>query len=116
MPTPDAPLFLTPADLVVQTRVRLPLPIVEGNKDYEEREAQLRRMDEILEHSGVESQFLATCVAEARAEAGKSDASLTDRMQELVQRQARQTLRCTIARVLSNESHRSFSCHLAEST
>ncbi len=115
MPTPDAPLFLTPADHVEQTRVRLPLPIVEGNKDYREREALLRRMDDILGQSGVEAHFLATCVAEARTEASKTDTRLTDRMQESVQGQAKQTLRCTIARVLSNESHRSFSVHLAES-
>lgn len=115
MPTAEAPLSLTLADLTEQTRVRLPLPIVEGNKDYREREAQLRRMDEILEHSGMESHFLASCVVDARTQASKTGGCLTDRMRESVQLQAKQTLRCTIARVLSTESHRSFSCHLAES-
>lgn len=115
MPTIESALVLTPADMTEQTRVRLPLPIVKGNKDYREREAQLRRMDEILEHSGVESHFLAMRVAEARAEACKAGKSLSDRVQESVQVYAKQMLRCTIARVLSNESHRSFSCHLAES-
>jgi hypothetical protein len=115
MPTIESPLVLTLADLAEQTRVRLPLPIVKGNKDYREREALLRRMDEILEQSEVESRFLATRVAEARAEAAKIGKRLTDRKQESVQLHAKQTLRCTIARVLSNESHRSFSCHLAES-
>ena len=88
MPTTDAPLFLTPADLAEQTRVRLPLPIVKGNKDYRERETLLRRMDEILEQSRVESRFLATWVAEARTEASKTGALLTDRMQESVLKQA----------------------------
>ena len=89
MPTIESALILTPADLAEQTRVRLPLPIVKGNKDYREREAQLRRMDEILEHSGVESHFLAMRVAEARAEAFKVGKPLTDRMQESVQVYAR---------------------------
>ena len=52
MPTPPitaAPLFIHPADLAVQRVVRLPLPIVEGNRDYCAREALLRRMDQLLE-------------------------------------------------------------------
>ena len=112
---PTSP-FVHPVDLAVQTLVRLPLPIVEGNKDYRDREALLRRMDELLERSGVESEFLAARVAAARAAAAADQqAPLTERMRESVHRHARQTLRCTVVRILSNESHRSFSVHLAES-
>jgi hypothetical protein len=109
------PLFIHPSDLAIQTIVRLPLPIVEGNKDYREREALLRRMDEILLASGVEAAFLASRIAAARSEADDAGEPLTDRMRASIQRHAKQTLRCTVARVLSNESHRQFSSHLAES-
>jgi len=115
MPTDLAPLFIHPADLAVQTLVRLPLPIIEGNKDYQNKEDLLRRMDHILEHSGVETEFMTASVARARADAEVDAKVLTDRMRQSVQQHARQALRCTIARILSNESHRLFSVHLAES-
>jgi len=115
MPTAPAPLFVHPSDLAVQTLVRLPLPIIEGNKDYQDKENLLRRMDQILECSGVETAFMKASVALARADADVTAQALTDRMRESVQQHARQALRCTIARILSNESHRKFSVHLAES-
>jgi hypothetical protein len=118
VPTPPkstAPLFVHPSDLAIQTVVRLPLPIVEGNQDYRDRESLLRRMDEILTASGVEASFLSARVAAVRAEADDAGQPLTDRMCASIQQHAKQTLRCTVARVLSNESHRQFSCHLAES-
>lgn len=116
MPTHDSlPFFVHPADLAVQTTVRLALPIVEGNRDYRDREALLRRMDQLLMISGVEAEFLAARVLSTRTMAAEQGTPLTDRMRESVQTHARQSLRCTIARVLSNESHRQFSCHLAES-
>ena len=36
------------------------------NRDYQEREALLRRMDEILTLSGVESDFMAQAISETR--------------------------------------------------
>jgi hypothetical protein len=112
---PAAPLFLRPCDLAIQTEIRLPLPIVEGNKDYRDREALLQRMDAILLTSGVEQAFMSAQVATARQAANDAGTPLTDRMRASVQRHAKQTLRCTVARMLSNESHRLFSSHLAES-
>ncbi|MBA3707671.1 MAG: hypothetical protein H0W83_02480, partial [Planctomycetes bacterium] len=99
-----------------QTRIRLPLPIVVGNRDYQERESLLRRMDEMLRLSGIESGFVSDAVllAEAMNRTTKGTA-LGDRSRSRVQAEARRTLRCTFARILSNESHRSFSAHLAES-
>lgn len=110
-----APLFVHPSDLAIQTSIRLPLPIVEGNVDYREREALLRRMDHLLTSSGVESAFLSAHVAAARTSSVAAGKPLTDRAREAVQQSAKSALRCTIARMLSNESHRNFSCHLAES-
>lgn len=108
-------LSLNHVDQAVQSRIRLPLPIVVGNADYAERESLLRRMDEILLLSGVEGEFLAQAVATARAASERQQEPLSDRRQGSVQRHARQALRCTVARILSSECHRRFSSHLAES-
>ena len=105
--------ILHQGDLAVQTRIRLPLPLVKGNRDYNEKEALLRRMDEILVQSGIEAEFINREVAAAREERGRG--ALTDRQAATVHHHAAQKLRCTIARILSNESHRKFSVHLAES-
>lgn len=112
-------LVLDAADLAVQSTIRLPLPIVKGNRDYAEREALLRRMDELLVNSGTEAAFIASWVqreAESvRTATGVDPEPLSDRRKATVHRQAVSALRCTVARILSNESHRSFSTHLAES-
>ena len=86
-------------------------------KDYDKREALLLRMDALLQESGVEAQFLKDQVALAYAQVDQSLAhkSLSDRRVASMHRHAKQTLRCTVARILSNESHRNFSIHLAES-
>ena len=55
-------LLLNPGDLAVQSTIRLPLPLVEGNCDYAERESQLRRMDGLLLESGAEASFIALWV------------------------------------------------------
>lgn len=106
------PLFVFPGDFAEQTVIRLPLPIVKGNRDYTQKEDLLIRMNEILLESGVEKEFLQYSVQEARS---SPDDILSDRRRDSVQQYAKQALRCTIARVLSNESHRLFSIHLAES-
>lgn len=100
-----------------QERIRLPLPIVEGNKDYRIKVALLKRMDEILRLSGMEAGFVAEVVAaEDVATMAATGKSMSDRRRGTVQEMAHQTLRCTIARILSDESLRSFACHLAESS
>jgi IS5 family transposase len=110
-----SPLFLNPSDLAAQTVIRLPLPIVKGNRDYQQREDELRRMDALMMSSGVEEALVAHFIAAEVMEAGARAKPLSDRRRESIQRYARQALRCTMAKVLSNESHRSFSTHLAES-
>jgi len=111
----SSPLTLSPADRSQQSRIRLPLPLVLGNADYRKREAELRRMDEILAVSGIESDFIAHEVQDVVAELKKKGRELTDRHRAHVQGFAAKSLRCSIARILANESHRDFSCHLAES-
>lgn len=106
------PLIVFPGDFAEQSKIRLPLPIVKGNRDYTEKEDLLIRMNAILLESGVEKEFIQHAVREARS---SSDDILSDRRRDSVQEYAKQALRCTIARVLSNESHRLFSVHLAES-
>jgi len=90
--TTAAPLFIHPSDLTIQTAIRLPLPIVEGNRDYREHEALLRRMDNLLVSSGAESAFLAAQVAAARTDADDAGKPLTDRMRNAVQENAKQAL------------------------
>jgi hypothetical protein len=108
-------LVLNHVDQAVQSKIRLPLPIVVGNADYAERETLLRRMDEILVLSGVEDEFLAQAVTAARSASACPNQPLSDCRQGSVHRHAKQALRCTMARILSNECHRQFSAHLAES-
>ena len=113
------PLVVDRADLAIQSTIRLPLPLVVGNCDYAERETLLRRMDDLLVSSGAESAFIESWVLDAIERLRKATKGtpkpMTDRRRAALHRQASRTLRCTVARILSNESHRSFSAHLAES-
>jgi hypothetical protein len=110
-----SPLVFHPGDRAAQSKIRLPLPIVLGNRDYKEREELLRRMDEVLVLSGVEREFIDKEVADAIAASERHNQPLTDRRRATVQQFAKRALRCTMARILSTESHRKFSCRLAES-
>jgi hypothetical protein len=95
-----------------QAVIRLPLPLVESNVDYERTKRLLADMDELLRISGVEERFIMGSVA---AEAERVGRQLSERRTARVQEFARRTLRCNIARLLSEESFRSFSVHLADS-
>jgi hypothetical protein len=114
-PTELSPLVFHPGDRAAQTKIRLPLPIVLGNRDYKEHEELLRRMDEVLVMSGVEGEFINKAVDDAIAASEKHNQPLTDSRRASVQQYAKRALRCTMARILSTESHRKFTCHLAES-
>lgn len=110
-----APSLLVQCNSAVQSTIRLPLPLVVGNKDYAQREEMLLRMDKILTSSGIESVFLDAAVGQEMEASKKINIPLSDSRRERAQVYARQSLRCTVARILSNDSHRVFSCHLAES-
>lgn len=109
------PAIVDRQELARQSSIRLPLPLVVGNSDYAHHEAVLRRMDEILVSSGVEVEFIASAMRAAR-EAGELPAEpLSQARRNEFHLLAQRALRCTVARMLSNESYRSFSTHLAES-
>jgi hypothetical protein len=110
----SSPLSLHPVDRTAQSRIRLPLPLVAGNRDYRERERLLVRMSDILLSSGIEREYIEQEIRAALA-TSRSGQPLTDRHRASIQQIAKRGLRCTIARILSNESHRQFTCHLAES-
>src|SRR5580704_17113552 len=97
-----------------QQRIRLPLPIVRGNRDYREREALLRRLNDILIASGMERELVLHELQQAVRE-DRHRAVLSDRRRATIQDYAKRAMRCTVARILSNESHRQISAHLAES-
>jgi IS5 family transposase len=103
-----------PSHLAEQQRIRLPLPIVQGNRDYQERENLLRRMNDLLVSSGVEQELVQHDI-QCALRAAPGQAELTDRRRATIQTYAKRTLRCTVARILSNQSHRQFSAHVAES-
>jgi hypothetical protein len=73
-------------------------------------------MHDIMEASGVERTFIDREIKEAIAVAKVQDELLTDRQKDRVQVYAKKTLRGTVARMLSNDSHRDFSCRIAESS
>lgn len=110
-----SPLILSLADRSRQSRIRIPLPLVLGNAEYRKREAEMRRMDEILEASGIEADYIVQEVHDARTDLEKNGRELSDRHRAHIQNCASKRLRCSIARIKANESHRDFSCHLAES-
>jgi len=89
-----------------QQSVRLPLPIVDGSKEYRQYKRLLERMDEILVKSGVDDAFVQHELRQEQARVDEIGKPLTDRRRASVQRFAIQTLRCAIARILSGESHR----------
>jgi hypothetical protein len=94
------------------------LPTVEGNVDYSTFRQQLLRMDELLRVGGVETDFVARALRHwgAQAEPPLSRPSrISVKQREKFQRASRQALRCGVARALTQESYRAFSCHLADS-
>jgi len=94
------------------------LPTVVGNVDYKEFRSNLLRIDEILERSGTERQFVKERIEAYRKvaeENGRATESVSQGELAGVARQAREALRCNIARELLGESLRGFSARLADS-
>jgi hypothetical protein len=100
--------------LVFQPELRPSLPTVMGNVDYQNFQAQLERIDELLRASGLETQFVAQCVQRWQAAAPNPRARTAQALGKYPQR-SRQALRCNLARTLLQEDYRRFSTHLAES-
>ena len=98
--------------LAEQQELRLSLPRVSENVDHERLERLLNTMDEVLRTSGVEDQFVLAIV---EAESAESGYALSSKRLGRVQKFAKRSLRCNIARLLCEESFRCFSVHLADS-
>jgi len=107
--TPDFDPF---AACSQQSEIRLPLPLVESNVDYDRMKRLLEDMDQLLRSSGVEERFLMGMVA---AEVENTGHHPSERHLARLQKSAKRTLRCNVARLLSEESFRTFSVHLADS-
>ena len=88
-----------------------PLPRIIGPVEFDEFCALWERLDAMLT-AGVERQFVLRSL-ECHLPTRKRRMTLAE--QVLYQTESRQALRCTLARLLLNESLRDFSCHLAES-
>lgn len=95
-----------------QQSIPLPLPIVKGNKDYNERKDLLERLDQLLIESGVEREMQERALAQAEEDSPKP---LRDSDRLRIQVGTSQALRCQIARVLAMESFRTFAFHIGES-
>lgn len=95
-----------------QCQIRLRLPAVESNVDYHRQVRLLDDIDGLLLTSGVELQVMDAALA---AESALADSVLTAKESYRCRVFARRSLRCTIARLLSGESFRNFSIHLADS-
>ena len=93
----------------------MPLPLTESHVDYTKRSLELQTMDAFLQSTGVEEAFLAQAVVHACAQATAAGDSVTNIKVSRIHRYAQVSLRCNIARILSGESFRDFSVHLADS-
>jgi len=98
--------------LPFQQPLRPALPTIEGNVDYRKFRDELARIDQIL-LAGPEQKFVLAATQGWLDE--RPAESLPVWQLEKYQRQSRQALRCNIARIYLQESHRDFAAHLADS-
>ena len=87
------------------------LPTIEGNVDYRQFRDQLLRIDELLRHSGLETQLLE---ADLRGWLGRRK-RVSAKAQQNRQLHSRRALRCNIARLLLKEDYRGFAARAADS-
>jgi len=98
--------------LIAEQKVLRPqLPRV-IHAEYRAYERQFKRIDELLRTSGIEEELVAAAVAEWM---GGNQRRPSGRRQARYQQYCRLSLRCTIARQLTEKEFRRFSLHLAES-
>jgi hypothetical protein len=96
----------------LQPELRPELPTVRGNVDYLRFEAELERMDVLLQLSGAETLFVELSLDQWLARAGQRVP--TAREQEKFQRSSRQALRCVVLQRILGEGYRGMSRRLAE--
>jgi len=105
-----------------QPEFRQAIPEVIGNHDYSFFCELLNRIDEIMVQSEIEKEVVYHAISQTQAERcatavkqGKGFEGLSYKAQLFLQQKARMGFRCAIARQLTGESFRDFSCHLADS-
>src|SRR5438093_2974806 len=87
------------------------LPTIEGNVDYRTFRDQLLHIDQLLDASGLENQFIQADLQEW----SHQHKHLSPKAQQNRQLHCRRALRCNLARTLLNEDFRAFAAHLADS-
>jgi len=84
-----------------------------GNVDYLELERQLKRIDEILQVSGVQRTFIKKSLSHWTRTTNLSLEKRTETVRLSFQKHSRQALRCNVARALMGKGVREFSTLLA---
>ena len=90
--------------LPAQIELRVTIPTVEGNVDYQQWRQQLERIDQLLLQSGLENQFVALSLEHWKAQATDPLESISVQQQQKFQEHSRRALRCNIARTLRGEA------------
>ena len=105
-----------------QEEFRQVLPNVTGNVDYEQFRDSLERIAELIKLSKIEQRVMLEGLRQhqedydrRRQALGKKPKELKAKAKQRIQKMARQALRCGIARHLTGEAYRVFSCRLADS-
>jgi len=98
-----------------QELLRPALPKVLGCVDYLHLERELKRMDQIILTSGIESLFVALSKERYEAQARENGTKPSAKALHRHQLSSRQALRCTILKQLLDHPFRELSVHLAES-
>lgn len=105
-----------------QDEFRQALPNVTGNVDYKIFRETLSRISELIKLSKIDQRVMAEAVRISEKEykllrqaEGKKPKQLTNKEKIRIQKRARMVLRCGIARYLTGNSYRVFSCRLADS-
>jgi hypothetical protein len=96
----------------LQSEFRPVLPTVRGNVDYQRFEADLLRIDQILDLGGVEQVFVELSLKRWLAAAGERVPTAQE--QGKFQRRSAQALRCLVLKHLLSEDARGMSRRLAE--
>lgn len=105
-----------------QEEFRQGLPNVTGNVDYEQFRDILERIAELMKQSKVEQRVMLEALRQSQEDydrsrqvRGKKPKELKAKAKVRIQKMARRALRCGIARHLTGEAYRVFSCRLADS-
>ena len=95
-----------------QLRFRPPLPTVLNNVDYQRRQSELKRMDEILRLSAIENQFVEASLSQWLAD--QDPAQVSAKAMEAQIERSQRALRCMLLLCYLNVSYREMSMRLAE--